>query len=634
MARTANCPSCGAQVAFRAAGSVLAVCEFCRSTLLRKGADLENLGKMAELAEDTSLVRLGTEGRYQGVHFAVIGRIQLRYGQGIWNEWHLLYDSQRTGWLGEGYGRTFMTHLKAVKEAIPPFAGLKVGATVALDGKSFTVAGLETAKCVAGEGELPFKVGAGYDVQTADLYGGAYFATIDYSETPPFVFLGEQVDPVSLKLTHTRDPATVGVAAEAIQCTGCGAPLNVHKAAAIETIACGACGSVLDASDKGYKVIQKMSEKPLMEPRLPLGSKGRLHGADYEVIGFMVRKIAVDGAPFRWGEYLLFNPVEGFRWLTEYRGHWNFVKATKNPPARSTSFTNHPVASYLGQTYKHFQTANAQVEYVMGEFYWRVQAGDSNEVADYINPPLMVSSERTDKELVWSVSEYTDPEAVVQAFKLKKPLPAKQGIFANQPAPVTHGRYWSAFALLTLAALVIHLAFYFGGGQKVYEKAFMVAPLLENSLQTEVFTVSGRPSNVMVRNATDLNNGWAHFDLKLVEADKGTVYRLGRDVSYYSGSDWSEGNKNDEAIFSRVPAGRYYLSVDAEVHPERRSPLWTKLQVLRDVPAWSNLAILVGLLLVVPLIVFFRKSAFETARWAESDHAPEAAEDDSDSSDD
>jgi hypothetical protein len=338
----------------------------------------------------------------------------------------------------------------------------------------------------------------------------------------------------------------------------------------------------------------------------------------------------VDGRAFRWSEYLLFNAVEGFRWLTEYNGHWNFVKATKNQPLRATSWTSHPTATYLGQTYKHFQTATAKVDHVEGEFYWRVQAGDSNEVADYINPPLMVSAEGTDKELVWSLSEYTEPEAVAGAFGLKRPLPAKQGIFANQPAPAVGGSYWTAFALLALAALVIHLAFSIGSGRKLYEKTFMVAPLLENSLQTEVFTVDGRPSNVMVRSDTDLSNGWAFFDLMLVEADKGAVYRQGREVSYYSGSDWSEGSKGDEAIFGRVPAGRYYLAVSAEVHPERRSPLWTKLQVLRNVPAWSNLWILLGLLVVVPLVVFFRKSAFETARWAESDHAPELEDDDDD----
>ena len=33
--KTAHCPSCGAPVAFKSTASVYAVCEFCRSTLLR-----------------------------------------------------------------------------------------------------------------------------------------------------------------------------------------------------------------------------------------------------------------------------------------------------------------------------------------------------------------------------------------------------------------------------------------------------------------------------------------------------------------------------------------------------------------------------------------------------------------------
>ena len=615
MARTANCPSCGAQVAFRAAASVLAVCEYCRSTLLRKGADLENLGKMAELAEDTSLVRLGTEGRYEGVHFAVVGRIQLQYGKGIWNEWHLLYDSQRSGWLGEGYGRTFVTNLKAVKEPIPPFAELKVGSTVKLDGKNFNVAGLETARCIAGEGELPFEVGAGYDVQTADLYGGAYFATIDYSETPPFVFIGEQVDPATLKLTHTRDPAAITVAAEAIKCTGCGAPLTVHKAA-IETVACGTCGAVLDATDRAYKVVQQINTPRLVEPRLALGSKGRLHGAEYEVIGFMIRKIEVELEEFRWGEYLLFNPAEGFRWLTEYRGHWNFVKATRHPPALAGGNT----ASYLGKGFKHFQGSRPEVEYVAGEFYWQVRAGDTNHLDDYVNPPLLLSAEGTDKEMVWSVSEYTEPETVAKAFGLKMPLPDRRGVFANQPAPVVAGRYWGVFALMAVAALLIHAVFSFGGGGKVYEKVLWVPPRGEHTLETEMFDVKGRATNLVVRNHTDLYNGWASMNLSLVDAEKGAVYRVGREISYYAGSDWSEGNRTGEAVFTRIPAGRYYLSIDAEVHPDRLKPMQTVLEVLRDVPSTLNLWILLGLLAVIPVYMFYRKSSFEIARWAESDH--------------
>lgn len=627
--KTANCPSCGAQVAFRAAASVLAVCEYCHSTLLRKGADLENLGKMAELAEDASLVRLGTEGVYKGVHFAVIGRIQLQHGKGYWNEWHLLYDSQRTGWLGEGYGRAFMTQLKAVKEAVPPFAELKIGSIVVLDGRRYSVAGLDTARCVAGEGELPFKVGAGYDVQTADLYGGAYFATIDYSETPPFVFIGEQVDPATLKLTHTRDAATIAVAAEAIKCTSCGAPLNVHGPA-IETVACGSCGAVLDATDKAYKIIQTLKREPQIGQRLPLGAKGRLRGTDCEVIGFMVRKIVVDGVSYRWGEYLLFNPLQGFSWLTEYRGHWNFAKPTKNTPSLGQTWTGHRTATYLGQTFKHFQTATAEVEYVVGEFYWQVKAGDTNEVADYVDPPLLVSAESTESELVWSVSEYTDPEAIAAAFKLKSPLPGPQGVFANQPAPVAHGRYWKVFAQLTAAAFVIHLIFAFGGGKKVYDKEFVLPPRAEASVETGEFVVSGRSSNLVVRNRTNLQNDWVYFTVLLIEKDRGRIYRLGREVSYYSGSDWSEGNRVDEAVFTRIPAGRYYLTIEAERPRGRLLSLYDRVEVIRDVAAWSNFWIFAGALFVVPLLTFFRKSAFESARWAESDYAAEADDDDSD----
>ena len=84
----ANCPSCGAPVRFRGAASIVAICEFCRSTLVRQGAALENIGKMAEVIEDASPLQLGTEGRYKGVHFALIGRIQYRYASGSWNEWY------------------------------------------------------------------------------------------------------------------------------------------------------------------------------------------------------------------------------------------------------------------------------------------------------------------------------------------------------------------------------------------------------------------------------------------------------------------------------------------------------------------------------------------------------------------
>ena len=110
----ANCPSCGAAVKFQSAASVLAVCEYCASTLLRRGAVLEDIGKMASLMDDPTLIRVGSEGGYKGARFAVIGRLQMRYEAGLWNEWHILFDDMRTGWLGESAGEFFVTFERQV----------------------------------------------------------------------------------------------------------------------------------------------------------------------------------------------------------------------------------------------------------------------------------------------------------------------------------------------------------------------------------------------------------------------------------------------------------------------------------------------------------------------------------------
>jgi len=62
VALTASCPSCGAPVVFKSAGSIFAVCEYCQSTLVRHDQALEDIGKMAALVEDRSRSSWGPRG--------------------------------------------------------------------------------------------------------------------------------------------------------------------------------------------------------------------------------------------------------------------------------------------------------------------------------------------------------------------------------------------------------------------------------------------------------------------------------------------------------------------------------------------------------------------------------------------
>ncbi|MDA0191627.1 MAG: DUF4178 domain-containing protein, partial [Proteobacteria bacterium] len=362
--KTASCPSCGAPVVFKSAASLYAVCDYCRSTLLRHGDDLKNLGRMADLLEDPTLLRIGSEGRFRGVHFAVVGRIQLKHESGLWNEWHILFDDGRNGWLSEAGGEYVVSAQVAVAEAIPAFADLRVETPLTLAGRRFTVTRLDSAHCIAGEGELPFRVESGYDVNTADLRGDDRFVTLDYSETPPLVFVGHPVPFRELDLTNLREPrepaagGAPDIRAQAFNCPHCAAPLTIHSPA-IASLGCASCGSVIGVENEKLQLLARAAQTVHPVPAIPLGSRGRLKDIDWEVIGFLRRSTRVEGVDYFWGEYLLFSPGEGFAWLVEDQGHWNFARSVSTIPsvARGQLKFRH-----AGTEYRHFNAGKAEVE--------------------------------------------------------------------------------------------------------------------------------------------------------------------------------------------------------------------------------------------------------------------------------
>lgn len=636
MALTATCPSCGAPVVFRSASSVFAVCEYCSSTLVRHDLALEDIGKMAALVEDRSPLQLGSEGSYKGVHFALIGRIQLKYSQGYWNEWHLLFDDARTGWLSEAGGEYVLTFAEPVMEPIPGYEELTIGQRFVLRSQVWTVSNLERAECVAGEGELPFKVGAGYPLLAADLRSASQFATLDYSESPPLLFVGEAVDVRKLKLSGLRaDLAEKTVSAQVFRCPSCAAPLQA-RSADIVAVGCGTCGAVVDTSDINHRLLSKALERngETWEPRLPLGSKGSLDGVQFEVIGFLVKRSFVDGIAYDWREYLLAGPLGTYRWLTEYDNHWNVVEVLAQPPAGAGAQEIAEVR-WSGESFRHFSTSpNAEVVYVVGEFTWRVLRGERTRVVDYVAPPLMLSRESTEFELSWSLGRYVEPELVAAAFKPPRALPAPVGVYANQPNPwlETHRRICSLFWKLALIAIVLQFWFWlFSGGQNLLRESFEFSPQsVAEGRQTREFTVIGKARKLAVRNVTSVDNSWLGLDLLLVNKVTGEAWPAAREIAYYHGYDdgyWWEGSSEDEVVFLNVPPGNYYLTVDAELPAERPGPVRTQLEVAVAGAGWSNFFIVMLFLAAFPVFTRTRQAAFEVQRWAESDHAPESSED-------
>src|SRR5215475_3855002 len=233
------------------------------------------------------------------------------------------------------------------------------------------------------------------------------------------------------KLDTLNAPPAQAPKIQTFQCPGCGAPLTVRGMQQTQSIACGSCGSIVDITNENLRIIDTFQSKVKVQPLIPLGSRGKLRGELFEVIGFLQRTITVEDVDYTWSEYLLFNPYKGFRWLAEYNGHWSYIKTTAQIPSRKAGSA---AVNYLGRTFLHFQTADARVSYVLGEFYWRVQVGEVCEVADFVSAPLILSMERSEAEVTWSIGEYIEPETLWEAFQLKASIPPKVGIAPNQPS--------------------------------------------------------------------------------------------------------------------------------------------------------------------------------------------------------
>jgi Domain of unknown function (DUF4178) len=348
-------------------------------------------------------------------------------------------------------------------------------------------------------------------------------------------------------------------------------------------------------------------------------------------VGFQVRQILVDGVAYQWREYLLFNPYYGFRYLTEYGGHWNVVTTLRSLPEGGARPSDAGSRAYHGQTYRHFQTTNARTVFVLGEFPWQVRVGETATVADYVAPPRMLSAEMTaDKEVTWSIGEYVDGATVWSSLSLPGAPPVREGVFANQPSSFggAAGRMWRTAALLVALATVlwiVHLAT--ARGKVAFAQAFTYDPrgTQDTSFVTPVFELDGRPSAVRVETTADVDNQWVGVGYALVNEDTGQTYEFAREVSYYHGVDqgesWSEGSRADGVTLSRIPPGRYFLRVEPESDRAGRL-LHYRVRVIRDVATSSWFLVALVLLVLPPIASTWRSASFERQRWAESDHAP------------
>jgi hypothetical protein len=205
MTRSANCPNCGAPIRFRFSSAVQTTCEFCRSILVRTGIDLNRVGQVADFPPDSSPIQIGSEGVYRNKAFTAVGRILYQYEHGGWNEWHLAFQDGASGWLSDAQSQYAVTFVAKPSQPLGDMSTRNPGSAFTEGGVEYRVASITRAHYAGVEGELPFEYWDKSECVFVDLRSpDRRLGTIDYTEDPPLLFLGEFVEFDTLRLSNLR----------------------------------------------------------------------------------------------------------------------------------------------------------------------------------------------------------------------------------------------------------------------------------------------------------------------------------------------------------------------------------------------------------------------------------------------
>ena len=461
-----DCPSCGAPVEAHSASAVTLVCGYCNSMLVRQDDGIVDSGRDSALLEDFSPLQIGTAGTFVTQRFTLVGRLQVQYEDGAWNEWYALFDDGRTGWLSEA-GDLYVMTMPVETDNLPRFEDIRAGfSELTFQNKRYVASDVRhiSLKRAAAQGELPFVLNEDSQNKVADWRCEDLFITLDYSDDTPETFFGRMVNLDDLKLKNTRSEDEIKESAGRLKgsiasenCPNCGS--SVHWVSGLTShLNCTSCGSELAIGKDKAELITANAMRTAQQSlfTLPVGRQGRLKNREFYVMG-AVRYAETDAQETfenlfsganrtltpegQWSEYLLYNPTQGFLWLVESDDGWNLSQTQNTWPRLDRN--RQPQG--CGKLYDY----GGRVEVAAGAFYWRIRSGDLNYYSDYRDGQnRKLCAELNTHEMAWSKSVPVAYSEIAEAFNLSSRAP-------HYTANMTEDAVDNKLRLLMIGILII-----------------------------------------------------------------------------------------------------------------------------------------------------------------------------------
>jgi len=146
------------------------------------------------------------------------------------------------------------------------------------------------------------------------------------------------------------------------------------------------------------------------------------------------------------------------------------------------------------------------------------------------------------------------------------------------------------------------------------------------SAVTEKYVLDKKSSNLRFRIDAPLENTWMELSVTLVNAQTGKEYAVEKGLEYYfgfsDGESWSEGSRAKDAYLTRIPAGTYFIQLDASRESSANRVNEFYLSITYDVASERNLWWSFFLIMLWIAGKYFYINTKEKARWSNSLYSP------------
>jgi len=402
-----------------------------------------------------------------------------------------------------------------------------------------------------------------------------------------------------------------------INCSKCGTSTSIENTVEVHYFGCSSCKSVFKFRNNEMIFIEKFQYNSIV-PLLNIGQKGTIENVEYEIIGIIIKRVY---QTFYWREYTLKAKDDTYCYLSESDGHWILLKEVPEQYDMSRRFKK---LTHDEISFDLYEYTDAKIVGAYG-FFDSSNLNTTVKVSEYINPPLVISIEKTGTEQTTYFGKHFSKSEVQKAFG-NLPLPPKSGVGLVQPFLFNISNTAIIFCCVAILILVTQILVNQNRSEThILSKSFAFSEYDNKEFVSESFTLEGGSAPMTISISSDVNNSWANAQVALVNEKTNEEEYANKDLEYYygyeGGESWTEGSQGEKFNICGVAEGKYHLVIAPQKQPDS-SNQELKVNVVWKEPSMWNFFISALVMGITLLILFFASKNFEQRRWESSDFSP------------